>query len=131
MITNELLQNHPFATEVVREWFIEKMQKSFVSSDVPEDFKEMMRKQGLPDEKLIKMFQNNPRVLFDVFDENSIRINIVYDYFKEMFKWGINSFMSEEGYSSRIEAEHVGVKAAFAALEDKLLCIRDANKLNA
>jgi hypothetical protein len=131
MITNELLQNHPFATEVVREWFIEKMQKSFVSSDVPEDFKEMMRKQGLPDEKLIKMFQNSPRVLFDVFDENGIRINIVYDYFKEMFKWGINSFTSEERYPSRIEAEHASVKVAFATLEDKLLCIRDTNKLNA
>jgi hypothetical protein len=117
--------------EVIIKYFDNRFKKSLETSNVPKEYLEGLKSFVIDEDKVVNLIKDNPRALFDVFDENSIRINIVYDYPREMFKWGINSFTSEERYPSRIEAEHASVKVAFATLEDKLLCIRDTNKLNA
>ena len=127
----QLFQDHPKAAEVIIKYFDNRFRKSLETNNVPKEYLEGLKSFVIDEDKVVNLIKDNPRALFDVFDENSIRINIVYDYPREMFKWGINSFTSEERYPSRIEAEHASVKVAFATLEDKLLCIRDTNKLNA
>ena len=118
MKTNELLDLYPIATEVVRDWFMEKMAESFKNQELPKDFKEFMREQGIPNDKLVKLIDVNPRVLFDVFDENGVIINVLHADGK--FTWDVNTVKSLDSYSSRREAESASVQRAFQILNDKL-----------
>lgn len=118
MITNEVLDLYPIATEVVRDWFMEKMAESFKNQELPKDFKEFMREQGIPNDKLVKLIDVNPRVLFDVFDENGVIINVLHA--DGRFTWDVNTVKSLDSYSSRREAESAAVQRAFQILNDKL-----------
>lgn len=118
MITNEVLDLYPIATEVVRDWFMEKMAESFKNQELPKDFKEFMREQGIPNDKLVKLIDVNPRVLFDVFDENGVIINVLHA--DDRFTWDMNTVKSLDSYSSRREAESAAVQRAFQILNDKL-----------
>ena len=118
MTTNELLDLYPIATEVVRDWFMEKMAESFKNQELPKDFKEFMREQGIPNDKLVKLIDVNPRVLLDVFDDNGVIINVVHS--NGVFSWDVNTVKSLDSYSSRREAELAAVHRAFQILDDKL-----------
>jgi len=118
MITNEVLDLYPIATEVVRDWFMEKMAESFKNQELPKDFKEFMREQGIPNDKLVKLIDVNPRVLLDVFDDNGVIINVVHS--NSVFSWDVNTVKSLDSYSSRREAESAAVQRAFQILNDKL-----------
>lgn len=117
MMTNELLQSYPLATEVVREWFMMKMVDSFKDNEVPQDFKEFMRQQGVPNERLLKIIKDNPRILFDVFDNNGLIISIIHS--SEGFTWGMNG-KTVHNFSSRKDAEMNAVENAFLILNTKL-----------
>jgi hypothetical protein len=118
MRTEELLDLYPIATEVVRDWFMDKMAESFKNQELPKDFKEFMREQGIPNDKLVKLIDVNPRVLFDVFDDNGVIINVVHS--NSVFSWDVNTVKSLDSYSSRREAESASVQRAFQILHDKL-----------
>jgi|688.fasta_scaffold212381_3 hypothetical protein len=118
MRTEELLDLYPIATEVVRDWFMDKMAESFKNQELPKDFKEFMREQGIPNDKLVKLIDVNPRVLFDVFDDNGVIINVVHS--NGVFSWDVNTVKSLDSYSSRREAESASVQRAFQILHDKL-----------
>jgi len=118
MKTNELLDLYPIATEVVRDWFMDKMAESFKNQELPDNFKNLMREQGIPNDKLIKLIEVNPRVLFDVFDDNGVIINVVHS--NGVFSWDVNTVKSLDSYSSRREAESAAVQRAFQILDDKL-----------
>jgi len=118
MRTEELLDLYPIATEVVRDWFMDKMAESFKNQELPKDFKEFMREQGIPNDKLVKLIDVNPRVLFDVFDDNGVIINVVHS--NDVFSWDVNTVKSLDSYSSRREAESASVQRAFQILHDKL-----------
>lgn len=118
MTTNELLDLYPIATEVVRDWFMEKMAESFKNQELPKDFKEFMREQGIPNDKLVKLIDVNPRVLLDVFDANGVIINIMH--VNGVFSWNVNTVKNLNSYSSRREAESAAVQRAFQILDDKL-----------
>ena len=118
MRTEELLDLYPIATEVVRDWFMDKMAESFKNQELPKDFKEFMREQGIPNDKLVKLIDVNPRVLFDVFDDNGVIINVVHS--NGVFSWDVNTVKSLDSYSSRREAESAAVQRAFQILHDKL-----------
>lgn len=118
MTTNELLDLYPIATEVVRDWFMDKMAESFKNQELPKDFKEFMREQGIPNDKLVKLIDVNPRVLLDVFDDNGVIINVVHS--NGVFSWDVNTVKSLDSYSSRRETESAAVQRAFQILDDKL-----------
>ncbi len=118
MKTEELLDLYPIATEVVRDWFMDKMAESFKNQELPKDFKEFMREQGIPNDKLVKLIDVNPRVLFDVFDDNGVIINVIHS--NGVFSWDVNTVKSLDSYSSRREAESAVVQRAFQILHDKL-----------
>lgn len=118
----ELLEKHPKAAEVVRNWFTDKMIESLNTDDVPEDFKEMIRKDVIDNEKLDKILGTQPRTLFDVFDEHEIYINIIRNNGKFMWGWSdnIEHTIKGEFIDIRKEAESFAIKAAFEILEQKL-----------
>ena len=126
-----LLEKYPYATEVVRDWFMGKMIESFKDQNVPSDFKEYMRQQGIPNDRLAQMMQGNPRVLFDVFDDNKLIINVVYG--EQGFSWHINDeksvlYMDPQHYFLRKDAEYAAVERAFQMLDEKLNIIVSETK---
>jgi len=129
MKTNELLEKHPLTTEVVRSWFFEQMIKSFDDETVPEEFKDMMKQEGVTNERLATLIDVQPRTLFDVFDENNIIIYFMIFSSPEgvRFSAAIHTGNGEvkpntigDQYKTRKEAELVAVEKAFELLEDKL-----------
>ena len=116
----ELLKKHPKATQKVRDWFMNKMIESLKDSNVPENFKEYMRSQGVPDDNIATILGDNPRALFDVFDNNGIYIIITRDFNTGLFYYSFDGKAKSDSYSSRKEAESVAVERAFQILDDTL-----------
>jgi hypothetical protein len=115
----DLLNKYPKAAEVVKNWFTDKMIESLNTDDVPEDFKEMIRKDVIDNEKLDKILGKQPRTLFDVFDENNIVIeNSLYP--DGTFTIKIGNQATTQSWKTRKEAELFAVQAAFEILEQKL-----------
>ena len=120
----ELLENHPYAAVVVRAWFLERMIESLEDENVPDDFKNFMREQGIDNDKLGVMIDANPRMLFDVFDENDVIIIIKYhDNFG--FTWAVEEADDQSFYKTRKEAELSSIEIAFDVLENKLKPVLD------
>ncbi len=128
MTTEELLENHPRTTRVVREWFLKEMVKSFDDQEVPEDFKQMMLDQGVSNGQLFKLIDVQPRVLFDVFDDNNIYINMTK--LDDGWSWSLGDIMTESGIKNRKQAEVHAIHEAFMLLEEKLTPVLEEAPLN-
>jgi hypothetical protein len=104
---------------VIKQWFLSKLLDSLNDTSFPEDFKEFVKAQDLEDDKIATMLDANPRVLFDVFDEHKvyIQINVNTPY----FSYSINEGDIISGpWETRIEAEKEAIEQAFKLLEEKL-----------
>lgn len=123
---NNLLEKYPYAAQAIRDWFIGKMIESFKDQDVPSDFKDFMRQQGVSNEQLVKIISGNPRALFDVFDDNKLIINVVYT--SDGFTWDVASVKNIQVYSSRRDAEQAAVERTFQLLDEKLNIIISETK---
>jgi hypothetical protein len=119
----ELLEKYPLAKKVVKDWFMESMLESFKDESVPEEFKQFMLEQGIEDDKVGKLIDVNVRILFDVFDENDIFINIIKED-STKFMWGYvdttGNYIKNGLVKTRKEAEHAAIEKAFEILEAKL-----------
>ena len=115
----ELLQKYPLARKVVKDWFVKTMLESFKDETVPEEFKNYVLEQGVEDDKVAALIDVNPRVLFDVFDENNIVIEILL-YPSGEFTCKIGNQATTNSWKTRKEAELFAVEAAFEILENKL-----------
>jgi hypothetical protein len=115
---HSLLEKYPYATDVVRQWFMDKIIESFKDQSVPQDFKDFMRKQGIPNDNIVKILDGNSRALFDVFDDNNLIINVIYT--EQGFTWDVEDVKSVQYYASRKEAELAAVERAFQMLDEKL-----------
>ena len=114
----ELLEKHPKAAEVIRNWFTDKMIESLKIDDVPEDFKEMIRQDAIDNERIDKILGSQPRALFDVFDEHEIFISI--NITNRKFTYRIDNVINPTEYSRRKECESISITRAFGILEQKL-----------
>lgn len=114
----ELLEKHPKAAEVVRNWFTDKMIESLKTDDVPEDFKEIIRQDVIDNERIDKILGSQPRALFDVFDEHEIFISI--NITNRKFTYRIDNVINPTEYSKRKECESISITRAFGILEQKL-----------
>lgn len=120
MKTKELLENHPKSTNAIKQWMVDQMVNSFKDESVPEEFKEWMRKESIEDKNLIAIIDSNPRLLFDVFDENEIYIGIEFIISTPTkFKFTVGR-ECQENRNTRKEAERAAVERAFEILEGKL-----------
>jgi len=115
----ELLNANPKTAEVIRAWFMEKMIESIkTAQDVPDEFKDYMRQQGIDNEKLSIMIDAQPRSLFEVFDAKEIFINVFYVVGK--FHAQISDNDAETESTIRKDAEVGIIEHAFRILEEKL-----------
>ena len=114
----ELLKENPKACIVVKQWYLEKMLENLKDDSLPEDFKELVRQQGIDEEKIAVFIDASPRALFDVFDNHGLYIQI--SGHKDHWEWEVGSFLENTVCSSRKEAEKTAVEKAFVLLNDKL-----------
>jgi hypothetical protein len=127
----ELLETYPLSAEVVRASFMQKMIQSVKGDDaVPEDFKNFMIEQGIENDKMAIMIDANPRMLFDVFDENDIVIETLLYPSKE-FTIKIGNQATTNSWKTRKEAELFAIDAAFEMLENQLKPISDDSDITA
>ena len=117
--TLELLKTYTETTKLIQAWYMEKMLESFKDDSVPSDFKEMMRATPIDDDKISKMIDGAPRLLFDFFDENEIIIETVHNGGK--WWYSINGASTPNFFSSRKEAEYGSIEEAFQSLNDKIV----------
>lgn len=115
----ELLEKHPLTAKVVRDWFLDQMLESFKDDSVPDGFKNYMREQGVENDKVGIMIDLNPRMLFDVFDDNKVFIE-VYMFPDDTFTCKISNGATTQSWKTRREAEAFSIEAAFDILENKL-----------
>lgn len=122
----DLLEKYPEAAAVINEFYRSKMIDSLNTEDVPEDFKELVKQQEFDNEYIAKFIDGNPRMLFDVFDDNELHVEILVMYSDRP---SIFTYTVVEGdlihsqptkYNSRIEAEKVAIETAFQILNEKL-----------
>lgn len=113
----ELLKDYPKAAEIIRTWFLNKMLDGLNDDNLPEGFKEYVRKQGIDYNKISDIIESNPRSLVDVFDENEIYIDTTH--VDGSFWWAVNSSVYQEKYPTRTEAEKAAIAEAFKLLNEK------------
>jgi hypothetical protein len=117
-LIEKIFDKNPKATAVVQSWFMGKMLESLDDATIPEDFREMLREQGVKKEQLVKMIGGSPRSLFDVFDENNVIIQINAG---KNFSYSINEGDTISGsWDSRKGAEYAAIEQAFEMLEKQL-----------
>ena len=115
----ELIQKYPLAAKVIKDWFLERMITSLNDESIDQDFKDYILEQGLENEKMAILIDANPRMLFDVFDENDIVIeNSLYP--DGTFTIKIGNQATTNSWKTRKEAELFAIEAAFEVLENKL-----------
>lgn len=115
----ELLEKHPLAANVVRDWFMKQLLESFKDETVPEGFKQYMLEQGIDNDKVGTLIDVNPRNLLDVFDENNIIIETSL-YPNGEFTIKIGNEATTNSWKTRKEAELFAIEAAFEILENQL-----------
>ena len=124
----EILQKYPHSADVVRKWLFDRMVESMQDDSVPEDFKQAMMNEAVTNVRLAVFIDTNPRILFDVFDENDIIIYFMIFSSPEgvRFSAAIHTGNDEvpnpigKQYNTRKEAELFAIEAAFEILENKL-----------
>jgi hypothetical protein len=125
----ELLEKHPESAEIVRAWFMGKMIESLKDENVPDEFKDYMREQGIDNDKLGTMIDLNPRMLLDVFDKHDIIIYFMIFSSPEGVKFSGAIHIGHDEVkpnpigkqcNTRKEAELFAIEAAFEILENKL-----------
>ena len=78
MNTVELLEKYPKTKKVIKDWFLTEMMSSIKDDSVPKSFRKYIVDQGVEDDKIIRLIDLNPRMLFDVFDENNVIIIVTH-----------------------------------------------------
>ena len=116
----ELLQTYPIASVKVKGWFMEKMLNTLKDDTIPEEFKDYVRQQGIEDEKLANIVGDNPRALFDVFDDNEIFIDVIFDHEHRVFRYSFDGNVESINYTLRKDAEADAVAEAFKLLNEEV-----------
>jgi hypothetical protein len=123
----ELLQKYPRAASVIKNWFIWRMVDALQDESIDDEFKQLMKDQGIENDNIAPIIDANPRVLFDVFDEHDVIIIIKYhDNFG--FTWAVEEVDEQSFYKTRREAELFAVETAFEILENQLTPKEETNE---
>jgi hypothetical protein len=115
----ELLKEHPKTATVIKQWLLDKLLESMKDQTVPEEFKQYAREQGIDNERVAGILANNPRSLFDVFDNHKIYVETTLDELGG-FWWNIGETKSPVGYEYRKNCDGAAIVEAFKLLEAKI-----------
>jgi hypothetical protein len=130
MTGKKIVEKFPLSTEVIREWALKKMVDSFTGHIETEDFEKFLLEKGVHLSQIIDIIDTNPRILFDIFDDHKIYINIIK--FLNHFEYAIQNFKSVilEKFETRKQAELKAIIFAFSILEEQLFINTEQSKSN-
>lgn len=119
----ELMEKYPEAAKEVVAFYLDKLLDSLKTESVPEDFKEYVRQQGVDNNTIVKIVENSPRMLFDVFDTYELFVETMY--MENAFHYTISNgteivTSNSKNYNTRKECDQAAVEDAFKLLNDKL-----------
>jgi hypothetical protein len=122
MSSQELLENYGKAANVVKDFYLAKFIESMEDSEnLPENFKDFAKEQGIDNDTVSKMIDAMPRALFDAFDAHKVYIQITVDLENNCFRWSFDGgHVESNDYTSRKEAETAAIEQAFEILNNKL-----------
>jgi hypothetical protein len=121
----ELLETYDKAAAVIKRYYLEFMLESLNNDNLPDNFKDFVREQGIDNDKIAAIIDSAPRGLFDVFDDHGVYIEILLDYKESViFTYTVRDldvmYTEPIKYNTRKEAELTAVTEAFKLLNDKL-----------
>lgn len=115
----ELLESHPLTAKLIREHYTKSWLDSIEkSSHLPDDFLEFAKAFELDNDKIALIVQDQPRGLFDFFDNQSVRLWTKYT--AKGWQIYINKVSFGGNFTERRDAERYGVEQAFKILEETL-----------
>lgn len=122
MSSQELLENYGKAASVVKDFYLGKFLESMEDSEnLPENFKDFAKEQGIDNDTVAKMIDAMPRALFDAFDAHKVYIQITVDIENNCFRYSFDGgHVESNDYMSRIDAEKAAIEKAFEILNEKL-----------
>jgi len=121
----QVISENPIAAELCRTWYLNKMQKSMAEDDMAQEFQEEMLKRGVSDHVLSIIFEDSPRMFFDVLDENNLYITIyIHNLHDKLFYYRIDNLLggiwydgdNSEHIKGRVNCERAAVEKAFSML---------------
>ena len=116
----ELLEQNPESAKLICSYYLEIIIESLKDEQLPEDFKESIREEGIDNEKIAAILDCNPRNLFDFFDSHNMYININC-FSNGAFSYSIIADVGVSGtselYKTRKEADKNAVETAIKQLE--------------
>lgn len=116
----ELLQDNPKAALVIKQFYLDVMLKGLKDENLPEDFKETVRKIGIDDDKIAALMESSPRAMFDMFDSHKIFIGIIPIGNNGDFSVTINGDKLPSLFSTRKEADSIAAETSLKLLNNKL-----------
>jgi adenosylcobinamide amidohydrolase len=121
MQAQELLETYDKAAVVIKQFYLQHMLESLNDENLPENFKDFVKEQGIDNDTVAVMITASPRTFFDVFDTYKIYIQITVDIENNCFRYSFDGGKVESNdYTTRKEAELEAVKMAFQTLNEKL-----------
>ena len=117
MYTVELLNESKFAKPVILNWFKQQMLNSFQETELTKEQIEQYIEDTLAEKTFVELININPRMMFDVFDENEIFIRIIPE--NDLYFSRVDSEEHVENIT-RKGAELSGIIEATKILNNKL-----------
>ena len=117
MYTVELLNESKLAKSVILNWFKQYMLNSFQGTELTKEQIEQYIEDTLAEKTFVELININPRMMFDVFDENEIFIRIIPD--NNLFFSCVDDEKPTR-HKTRKEAELSGIIEATKILNNKL-----------
>ena len=123
MTALELLETYPKAANAIAQFYQKRLIQSMNTDNVPEDFKELLKQQNFDNLYVSKFLDANPRILFDIFDENGLFIETFY--MEHMFHYTITNGeeileTNTEKYETRRECDRAVIEVAISLLNELL-----------
>jgi hypothetical protein len=113
----ELLENNPNVAKLICNYYLEIMLESLKDENLPEEFKDSVREQGIDNDKIGFIIDSNPRNLFDFFDKYEIIISVTYDRASNRFCYFVNEYQDKTRFDTRKEADKNATEVAIKQLE--------------
>lgn len=114
------LEQYPLAGKLLHDYYLDLMLESVNMSQLPDDYKEQIKADGIEMDKIEDIANTNPRHLFDFFDGQGIYVNVkasTEGTFMFSIVGDVAMVGSTKTYNTRKEAESNAIEQAMKQLE--------------
>jgi hypothetical protein len=114
------LEQYPLAGKMLHDYYLGLMLESINVSQLPDDYKEQIKAEGIEMDKIEDIANTNPRHLFDFFDGQAIYVNVeasTEGTFMFSIVGNVAMLGSTKTYNTRKEAESEAIEQAMKQLE--------------